>query len=170
MPLREGAPARVAYSRGSIPNLCTYLARESALAIFDRAVYADSASGPNASRLRTCEKIFALWGDPLFLLTQQKVRKLGASLKAGGYRSASAYLSIVRVEACRAGQSIDSMLAQAFTDARRSCERGLGPSRKVAGLPLTRLGLLPPQNTHLERWRAGVTTEGACGRHMVADP
>ena len=152
VPLREGAPARVAYSRGSIPNLSTDLARESALAIFDRAVYADSASGPNASRLRTCEKIFALWGDPLFLLTQQKVRKLGASLKAGGYRSASAYLSIVRVEACRAGQSIDSMLAQAFTDARRSCERGLGPSRKVAGLPLTRLGLLPPQNTP---WNAG---------------
>ena len=69
--------------------------------------------------------------DPGFVGVQphpvepQKVVFLGAGLKRGGYRSAGSVLSQYRVDSIRAGFVLDQRIAQAFTDATRSCKRGV---------------------------------------------
>ncbi|CAK0846143.1 unnamed protein product, partial [Prorocentrum cordatum] len=75
------------------------------------------------------------WGMEPWPLTADKLRALGATLKAGKYRSASMYLSAYRVEAERRGCHLAGTMVQVLKDATRSCNRGLGPP--VQALPFT---------------------------------
>ena len=93
--------------------------------------------------LATVSKMLALWNYELFPLTQAKVIALGATLKAGRYRSGAMYLSKARAECERLGQNIGSAIVRTIKDTIRSCERGLGPARKTCGLPMNRLRELP---------------------------
>eukprot|EP00959_Pyramimonas_sp_CCMP1952_P369259 7734448-Pyramimonas_sp.AAC.1 len=61
-----------------------------------------------------------MWGLSLTPLTVEAVNALGASLKAGRYRSARLHLSAARVEAERQGRVVDQCTARALKDAVRS--------------------------------------------------
>lgn len=129
--LRDDGPGRLAYRRGSLPSSDTPYARAAA------------KSNLSSQRLSTVVKMLKMSGMQLFPLSAEKVLALGATLTAGGYRSGNLYLSAARIDCVRHGQQIDSATSQAIADAVRSCERGMGPARKVSGLPMSRLAGLP---------------------------
>ena len=83
-------------------------------------------------------------------LTVEKVLAIGATLRAGRYRSFKNYFSRVRTEAERA-DSIPHPVAvsRAIKDAQRAGARGIGDTRKKEGLPLERLPALPSGPTPL---------------------
>ncbi|CAK0901597.1 unnamed protein product [Prorocentrum cordatum] len=96
-----------------------------------------------AGRLKTCANMLSMWGMDMVPLTVEKIMALGASLKAGRYRSARLYLSAARVEAERGGHALGVCASRALTDATRARERGLGPSSQASPLPMEDLYLLP---------------------------
>ena len=128
--LRVDAPARQAYSRGQFPQLGTEKERREAMQRFTDEVYSASSRQSYESRISTTRAMLQLWQLDFPPLDVYKVRVLGATLKAGGYRSASLYLSAARKECERSGFVLGPDVLQALTDAKRSCERGLGPARK----------------------------------------
>ena len=87
-------------------------------------------------------RIFSDWGTPPLPPTIGKVALLGATLRAGGYRSAAGYLSLYRSTCTRDGYSFSPDVALAARDAARSCARGLGGPVRATPLPLDRLHLL----------------------------
>ena len=101
-------------------------------------------------------------------LTQDKIRLLGASLKAGQYRSASLYLSAAR----RAHEELDLPITPAmqlaFTSAVRSCDRGKGPERRMEGIPLELLCSLAIRLGPWHPRRASPPARGAHRRFVVA--
>ena len=141
--LRRDAPARQPHATGAIPDLSTAALREEALAELTLDIYAPSNRASVASRIRLCEHFLACWGLPMSPPTPQAIYALGASLKAGRYRSAAVYLSTYKSWIARQGQDWSSSLQQSMQDAIRSCERGLGGPVKARALPFGRLGELP---------------------------
>ena len=141
--LRKDAPRRNPYCRGSLPDLFSPSAQEVALAQFDRDIHAASSVGPFNARCNTLNRLLELWGEDLLPLSAHKVRLLGASLKAGKYRSAAQYLSTAKIQAQRSGQELPQSVRLALTDAQRSCSRGIGPAKNVEGIPLGLLHHLP---------------------------
>ena len=61
--------------------------------MFDDEVYAASSRGTQAARAGTLQRLLAPWQVPLLPLSSDKIRLLGAALKAGGFRSAVQYLA-----------------------------------------------------------------------------
>jgi hypothetical protein len=127
-PLRKDAPGRLERTRGALPTLATEEQRSAARSSFEKDVYATSTRRVLEAKLVTVSKAFALWGREPLPPSIESVTELGATLKAGGYRSASSYLTAYRGLIERSGYSIDGPLARSFRDAARSCERGLGGS------------------------------------------
>eukprot|EP00973_Karenia_brevis_P000875 120867-Karenia_brevis.AAC.1 len=84
-----------------------------------------------------------MWGMNLAPLTVEKVFALGATLKAGGYRSAALHFSAARVECERKDQFVSASVQRAITDSIRSCERGMGPAKKASSSPMDRFSELP---------------------------
>ena len=150
--LRSDAPGRAAYRRGSLPDVRDAAGQQLALHNFDADVLASTSRDTEAAKARTIDAIFDMWGLTYPPLTVASVRALGASLKLGGYRSAKSYLALARKRHEQGDHPVSPALAQALKDARRSCERGLGPARKVEGLPLGQLDRLPRGN---EAWVPG---------------
>ena len=103
-----------------------------------------SASGHDSMQVKwtTIVKALALWDMLPLPPTTEKFLALGAVLKAGGYRSAPAYLNLYRAHAERSGHSLDPPMHRAIRDASRSCLRGIGGSIKAKPLPLDRLHTL----------------------------
>ena len=91
------------YTRGSLPDLGTPELRENYLQSFSTATYARSTQPSRDSLWRTLTFITNAWGvgDPL-PLTVEKVLAIGATLRAGKYRSFKNYFSRVHTEAERA--------------------------------------------------------------------
>ena len=71
------------------------------------------------------------------------LKALAASLKAGGYASASAYLATYKVEAERQGFAWPPALQRAIKDFSRSCDRGKGGPKRARPLDFAALGDLP---------------------------
>ena len=69
-------------------------------------------------------------------LTFSKVALAGALLKAGGYRSAGAYLGALKRRHIELEHPWTDRLALAEKDALRSCTRGLGPDRQCQAFDL----------------------------------
>ncbi|CAK0883768.1 unnamed protein product, partial [Prorocentrum cordatum] len=130
------------YRRGCLADLTSAQAQARALEQFDAEVLATTTANSEASRRRTLKAIFEQWGVEMIPLTRQKIRRLGASLKAGGYRSAALYLSLAKKMHVQADLDFPPALGQALAEARRSCERGLGPDRKVEGIAMESLAQL----------------------------
>ena len=150
--LRRDAPVRLPHTTGSFPDLSTSAAREAALSSFNLDIYAPSNRASVASRLRLCERLLDVWGMHMEPPTPKSVTALGASLKAGRYRSAAVYLSAYKAWALRHGHDWPAPLQQALQDAVRSCERGLGGPVKARALPFARLAELPGGD---EPWSPG---------------
>ena len=146
-PLRKDAPVRRQHTSGSIPDLSTEAARASAMEDLVMDIYAPSNRASVSSRIRLCERVLAMWGLPALPPSARTISALGASLKAGGYRSASVYFSCYKTWSARHGHEWTAVLQQAFQDAVRSCERGLGGPVKARALPFDRLGSLPGGDT-----------------------
>ena len=142
-PLRRDAPGRLERRRGLLPELAAPEDRAAAAAAFDVDIYAASTRRVLLAKLETVERALAKWGHEALPPTDEKVAALGATLKAGGYRSASSYLSAYRGMIERAGFQLDGPLVRSFKDAVRSCERGLGGPTRTLALRLETLGYLP---------------------------
>ena len=156
LPLRSDAPSRLAYRRGSLPDLSSPAARQCALASFDKDIYAASGAGTRAARIRTIGRLLGPWvgGEPAEAANHGQAwwaarfdsdlaRFLGASLKAGSYRSAGQYLSTARQVAEAAQGWLPAAVHQVLKGAERSCNRGMGPAKVCHALPLERLAETP---------------------------
>ena len=77
-----------------MPDLGREADREGALEGFRQGIYAESSRTSLSFKWRTVERIFAVWGASPYPISPNKVAMLGATLKAGGYRSAPGYLSL----------------------------------------------------------------------------
>ena len=104
--LRAGAPERVARARGSLPDLTVPVAKAAALAEFHEGMYAGSSRHSMAFKWKTILRAFADWGTEPYPPSIGKVHWLGATLKAGGYRSAAGYLSLYRSNCARARDNV----------------------------------------------------------------
>ena len=104
--------------------------------------YAASARAGVEPRRTFAEKALARWNQEPYPPSVEKLERLAATLKAGGYRSATGYLSLYRSSCARAGHGFGPELAVAARDAARSCSRGLGAPIRATPLPLERLHVL----------------------------
>ena len=145
--LRRDAPGRREYARGRVPDLDTAEARELAKEALLADVYAASARQSITSRLATAKVLLAQWDLTPIPISADVVLALGASLKAGGYRSAALYLSAVKVHSERQGFITSNVVERLIKDTVRSCERGQGAPKQAAALPLERLHLLPSEDS-----------------------
>ena len=141
--LRREAPGRREYHRGRVPQLSSPASQSNALMDYDKDVFAATSRESEASKRRTLDLLMEAWQRPLLPLSSEKIRLLGASLKAGRYRSAAQYLSTAKRLHEMADGEVTPALRLALRDARRSCERGLGPARRAEGIPLEALAALP---------------------------
>ena len=137
--LRSDAPGRKARTKGAAPELSTEAAQNLALAKLETDFYAASTSKSVKSRRACVAELLRSWGLPTFPVTPDSLWKLGASIKAGGYRSAASLLSQYRVDAERRGCTFDAQLSRLYADISRSCRRGLGPPVRAGALPMERL-------------------------------
>ena len=70
--------------------------RAKSLASLEQDVYAKNNHAPQESRMKTWTKIAAAWGKPPLPLTADLIKSVGASFKAGGYRSAHLYFGTAK--------------------------------------------------------------------------
>eukprot|EP00438_Fugacium_kawagutii_P005920 Skav229270 [mRNA] locus=scaffold952:186213:187874:- [translate_table: standard] len=100
--------------------------REESLRIFHDEIYAKSNANTTDSRLKTWRKIAEAWHIPPWPLTVDTVWKIGASLKAGGYKSSKLYFSAASKFHTLHHGELTAATKVAIRDATRSIERGLG--------------------------------------------
>lgn len=92
-------------------------------------VYAQSNSGPQASRMKTWRQIAAAWSLAPLPLTPELIKAVGASFKRGGYRSAQLYFGSAKKEHIMQYGSLSRDLEILIKDVIRSIERGQGPAK-----------------------------------------
>ena len=130
---RRDLPAqRPAHSRASLtaalvaahPNN-----RRESLRLFEQDILANSTNPSQDSRVKTYKAVCRAWQVEAFPLTLESIRCFGASLKAGGYRSAAVYFqAILGYQARHLHVAVESLHRSAIKDAVRSIRRGLGPA------------------------------------------
>eukprot|EP00438_Fugacium_kawagutii_P032161 Skav231579 [mRNA] locus=scaffold481:254699:256465:- [translate_table: standard] len=104
--------------------------RQRSLAALDGDILARSTQPAHDARLRTYMAVCAAWETPPFPLTHHNIRCFGASMKAGGYRSAAVYYQSICSHQQRTLRiSIDPMLRHTMRDCIRSILRGLGSQK-----------------------------------------
>ena len=109
-----------------------------------RDVYAPSSLRSMDHKWTTIKRALAMWNLTPLPPTREAILALGAALKKGRFQSADSYLSLYRTRAEREGYALDPSLNRLVKDVARSCNRGRGGPVKPMGLPLDRLGELPP--------------------------
>ena len=157
-PIPESAEASTGYdgarpyARGSLasaialarvsPKACAMALRED--------VDAPSARASIASRISTWERIARAAGfsEP-FLLTPGLVATVMGVMKAANYRSAKAYLEVAKRLHIERGGVWSACLHLAYKQAKRSCDRNLGPGHQAQALDLSLLAAFPrDQSVH----------------------
>ena len=103
--------------------------REQALKNLENDVYARSNSGPQVSRMRTWRKLAAAWNLPPLPITPDLLRAVGASFKAGGYRSSHLYFGTAKKQRILEYGTFPQNLEVLMQDVIRSIERGQGPGK-----------------------------------------
>ena len=146
-PLRAGAASRGPYRRGSLPDLSDPRVRAAAMDDYTSGFYAASSAPSIAARRKLYQKIVLDWGFELADFGPELIHAVGATLRAGGYRSACNILSQLRVDAERSGIEVSAASQRALADAARSCRRGLGPPLRAMALDFARLEGLPGSST-----------------------
>ena len=126
-----------------------------ALAELDGDTYANSSVAPRNSRWKTLVTLASGAGDAFKVLplTRSKLRLLGASLKAGSYKSGAEYLRVAKARHLQAGHCWDTVLQATLADVSRSMTRGVGAPERAMAFGLVELA-------HLGRGRKGAHTEG----------
>ena len=126
-PLRKDAPGRLVRTRGKFPLLDTPEARAAAIEEVRSGVYAASSQAGVKSRRTFLRRALAQWEQEPFPPSVEKIERVAAVLKQGGYRSASSYLGQYRADSERDGHEVTDPMRRAFTYMTTSCERGQGP-------------------------------------------
>jgi len=104
--------------------------RQKSLQMLDQDVLARSTNPAVEARVRTYMAICRAWEVAAFPLDNQNIRCFGASLKAGGYRSAAVYFQAICGHQQRALKTpIPAIVKMGIRDCIRSIQRGLGESR-----------------------------------------
>ena len=133
--LRADAPGRRAISAAKLPNVLSQQDKESALKELEVDVLAASTHRTHQARLRTIDRIMAMWGLKAWPPTPVSLKALASTLKWSGYSSAPVYLSTYRSEAERRGFTLTNTILRNITDYNRSCLRGLGAPARPKPLP-----------------------------------
>ena len=97
------APERLPWATGAPPDLSTPAARSTALEELDKGFYAPSSRASVKARRKAIQVLLGAWGLQPYPTDAEKLRALGASLKAGRYRSYSSILAQWKVDAERLG-------------------------------------------------------------------
>ena len=114
--------------------------RRQSLEALDSDMLAKSTKPASDSRLRTFLAICSAWEIQAFPLTPECIRCVGASLKAGGYKSAALYFQTAVSHQLRTqGIPTSHFLRSMIRDVVRSVKRGLGPSQLKAGFDMAAL-------------------------------
>ena len=142
-PLRADGAALLGFRRGALPDLSEATARADAGEELVIGTYPAGSRSTKAHQWRMVCRACRYFGLAPLPPTVPAILAVGAALKAGRYRAASAYLSCYRVTSERAGFELSAPMRRAFTDAARSCARGLGGPTRALALPLARLAELP---------------------------
>lgn len=101
--------------------------RQRSMASLDRDILARSTNPSQEARVRTYMAICAAWEIPPFPISHNSIRCFGASLKAGGYRSAAVYYQAICSHQNRALHcQVEPILRWTIRDCIRSILRGLG--------------------------------------------
>ena len=120
--------------------------RSQSLQMLQQDVYAQSNSGPQASRMKTWRQIAQAGGLAPLPMTPELIKAVGASFKRGGYRSAHLYFGSAKKEHIMQFGSLSQDLEILIKDVIRSIERGQGPAKLkdsfnlrdiIAGIDLT---------------------------------
>ena len=142
---RPTAPAIKPQAKASFARARAALGSEestaAALSELDADVYARSSVVPREGRWRVIHLLAAGACRPFapLPLTRDKLRLLGAALKAGSYRSAKDYLLVAKKMHLVCGGVWDEALNSAMADVTRSVTRGLGPPKQAASFSLDEL-------------------------------
>ena len=138
--LRGDAPDVRGRGVGALPRWKGRPDQVEAMADLLNNVEAKTTKRTTGAQWTTILKALEEWGLSPWPISKDKVIRLAASLKRGGFRSARNYLSLYRVRAERHGQQVTPQLLRTFRDVGRSCARGMGAPRRSTPLPLERLG------------------------------
>ena len=87
-PLRNGGPSRLPAARGVAPDLSSPWKQNMAWLQFTAGVYAASSQSSHVSRWSRAMQMLSDWQLSPLPVTAEKMLKLGASLKQGGFLSA----------------------------------------------------------------------------------
>ena len=120
--------------------------RKRALELLEGDVIAHSTKPAQDSRLRTFLALCTAWEVSAFPLTPECVKAVGASLKAGAYRSPQLYFqAAINHQIRRYGMQVEPFLRAIIKDINRSIKRGLGPARLKAGFNVYAIATLVDQ-------------------------
>ena len=119
--------------------------RQKSLQLLDQDVLAKSTNPAMEARVRTYMAICRAWEVAGFPLDGNNIRCFGASLKAGGYRSAAVYFQAICGHQQRILKTpIPAIVKLGIRDCIRSIQRGLGESRLKDAFNGILLGNLTP--------------------------
>ncbi len=110
-----------------------------ALRSLDRDKHAASSRKSMGARLTWWKRQRAAHGGQPWPITRDSLRAAAAILKAGQYRSAAQYFYTLKRQHVVLGHRWGQDLALELADCKRSCARGLGPSKQAQPIPLDRL-------------------------------
>ena len=105
-------------------------------------IYSTGGTASHISHVKTCRRLLSYWHLPLVPLSAQGISAFGSSLKFGNYRSAALYLSAANRMNERHNNCLPAAWQRALVDAKRSCERGMGTTKKCSALPVERFAEL----------------------------
>ena len=142
-PVRQLAPGRLKYRRGSLRRALRRTKTAAALEIMART-YEDRKLAPGSRKAQQAR--IGFWVRrarahqvDAFPLDVPKVKLLGSLLFAGSYRSAGSYLSAAKAEHLRLGHPWSDPLSKEVRDGVRACTRGQGPDKQSEELDLDAL-------------------------------
>ena len=117
--------------------------RKRSLELLDRDILSRSTRPSQESRLKTFLCLCTAWEVPAYPLSPECIRCVGASLKAGAYRSAGLYFQAAVAHQLRFYQQpVSPFIRAVIRDVTRSIKRGLGPASVKKGFNLVTLSSL----------------------------
>ena len=145
-PAGRGSKLEVALRASSAFDL------EQAVRVLKQGFFAESNQAPREQEAERLLQPVVKRPDP-FLLTTSSLVKCAASLKAAGYKSASAYLGVLKLLHVEKDFQVGPALQRTFDLCNRALRRGQGPAAKAPEVQLASFSTSGKQANLWERWR-----------------
>ena len=121
--------------------------RKRSLEELEKDVLANSTKPSQDSRIRTYLALCTAWEVSAFPLSPECIKAVGASLKAGAYRSPQLYFqAAINHQVRRYGLPVEPYIRAIIKDVNRSIKRGLGPAKLKAGFNVYTVASLVDQD------------------------